>query len=98
MCTISDTSESLYIPYYGHMIRTQQSYCIVSELHNVDKATPTSVIASVSYRGWGALGFPTPKLKFPPSRFSLTAIVCITFPPQMASAPQHSYLKSHGSV
>ena len=55
-------------------------------------------VSSASYRGWGALRFPTPKLKFPPSRFAPTAILCITFPPQMASAPQHSCLKSHGSI
>ena len=38
--------------------------------------------SSVSYRGWGALGFPTPNSDFPPQALLALTYTCITFPPQ----------------
>ena len=37
---------------------------------------------SVSYGGWGALGFPIPNSDFPPQTLQLDRILCISFPPQ----------------
>ena len=44
----------------------------------------------VSYRGWGALGFPTPSSAFPPQ--ALMTLLYTIFPAQMGSGPPSACL------
>ena len=62
--------------------------------------TSTKHTISVSYRGWGALGFPTPTLSFPPQALLTLPYSLYTFPTPMTSGSPHtcSYIKNHETL